>query len=72
MAHYTLVRNGKVAGTKALTDAMAARLEAQGVELLPVAEPVQVRWVPGQATRQRRLAHERMTFVEVIAGGRRG
>ena len=72
MAHYTLVRNGKVTGTKALTDAMAARLEAQGVELLPAGEPVHVRWVPGQRTRQQRLAQERPAFADVIAGGRRG
>jgi phytoene dehydrogenase-like protein len=72
MAHYTLVRNGKVAGTKALTDAMAARLEARGVELIPVAEPVRAAWVPGRSSRQVRLAQERATFAEVIAGGRRG
>jgi len=71
MAHYTIIRNGRHCGTKALTDAMAARLEAQGVELVPAAAPVQA-WVPGRASKQRRLAHERLTFVEVIAAGRRG
>lgn len=67
MAHYTLVRNGKVLGTQALTDAMASRLEAKGVELLPVAEPVRARWVPGQASKQRRLAHERLGFADTLA-----
>jgi hypothetical protein len=71
MSHYTIVRNGRHCGTKALTDAMAGRLEAQGVELIPVAEPIRV-WVPGRATRQQRLAQERATFAEVIAIGRRG
>lgn len=67
MAHYTLVRNGKVTGTQALTDAMAARLEARGVELIPVAEPVHTRWVPGRASTQRRLAHERLGFADTLA-----
>jgi hypothetical protein len=67
MAHYTLVRNGKVAGTQALTDAMAARLEARGVELIPVAEPVHATWVPGQASKQRRLSHERLGFADTLA-----
>jgi uncharacterized GH25 family protein len=72
MSHYTLVRNGKVTGTKALTDAMADRLAGQGVELIPVAEPVRARWVPGRVARQVRLAQERPAFADVIAGGRRG
>lgn len=72
MAHYTLVRNGKVVGTQALTDAMAARLEARGTELIPVAEPVRAAWVPGRASKQQRLRQERPTFGDVIAVGRRG
>lgn len=71
MSHYMIVRNGRHQGVKALTDAMASRLELQGVELIPVAEPVRA-WVPGRASRQQRLAQERATFGEVIAIGRRG
>lgn len=72
MAHYTLVRNGKVTGTQALTDAMAARLEARGVELIPVAEPVRATWKPGRVSKQQRERQLRPTFAEVVAGGRRG
>ncbi len=37
MAHYTLInRDGKHCGTKALTDAMADRLEAGGWKVIPV------------------------------------
>lgn len=71
MSHYTIIRNGRHCGTKALTDAMASRLELQGVELIPAAEPVRA-WVPGRASRQLRLAQERPTFGDVIAIGRRG
>lgn len=72
MAHYTLVRNGKVLGTKALTDAMADRLERQGTQVIPVAEPVRVTWQPGRVDRRQRLAQERPSFQDVIAVGRRG
>lgn len=72
MAHYTLVRNGKVLGTQALTDAMADRLAARGTQVIPVAEPVRATWTPGRTPRQVRLAQERPSFQDVIAGGRRG
>lgn len=71
MSHYTIVRNGRHQGVKALTDAMASRLEAQGVELIPTAEPIRA-WIPGRASRQQRLSQQRATFAEVIAIGRRG
>lgn len=71
MSHYTIIRNGRHCGVKALTDAMAGRLEAQGVELIPVVEPIRV-WIPGRASKQQRLRQERATFAEVIAIGRRG
>lgn len=72
MAHYTLVRNGKVLGTKALTDAMADRLAAGGTQVIPVAEPVVATWKPGRVSRRQRLAQERPAFRDVIAVGRRG
>jgi type IV secretory pathway ATPase VirB11/archaellum biosynthesis ATPase len=72
MAHYTLVRNGRVIGTQALTDAMADRLAARGTQVIPTAEPVRAAWVPGRAARKVRLAQERPSFQDVIAGGRRG
>lgn len=71
MSHYTIIRNGRHCGIKALTDAMAARMERQGVELIPAGEPVQV-WVPGRASKQQRLRQERPSFQDVIAVGRRG
>jgi phytoene dehydrogenase-like protein len=71
MSHYTIIRNGRHCGVKALTDAMADRLEAQGAELIPTAEPVQV-WVPGRVSKQQRQRQERATFAEVIAIGRHG
>jgi hypothetical protein len=66
MAHYTLVRGGKVLGTKALTDAMAARLEARGTHLIPVESPVTA-WVPGRTSKQQRLAQERLGFHDTLA-----
>lgn len=66
MSHYTIIRNGRHCGTKALTDAMASRLERQGVELIPAGEPIQV-WYPGRTTRQQRLAQERLGFADTLA-----
>lgn len=43
MAHYTMINKaGKNCGVKALTDAMADRLEAGGWRLIPAAAPVTV------------------------------
>lgn len=67
MSYYAIIRNGRHCGVKSLTDAMAIRLERQGVELIPVAEPVRAAWVPGQASKQRRLAHERLGFADTLA-----
>lgn len=66
MSHYTIIRNGRHCGVKALTDAMAARLEARGVELIPAAEPIRV-WVPGRASKRQRLVQERLGFADTLA-----
>lgn len=66
MSHYTIIRNGRHCGVKALTDAMASRLERQGVELIPAGEPIQV-WRPGRTTRQQRLAQQRLGFADTLA-----
>ncbi len=71
MAHYTLVRNGRNLGTKALSDQMADLLAARGVEVIPTAEPVHAAWKPGSVSRRQRLAQERATHAEVIALGKR-
>jgi len=66
MSHYTIIRNGRHCGVKALTDAMATRLERQGVELIPTAEPIRV-WLPGRTTKQQRMAQERLGFADTLA-----
>ncbi len=50
---YTVIdANGRHKGTQTLTDAMAARLEDRGYELLPAAEEPRMAWKPATAGRR--------------------
>lgn len=63
MSYYTLVRDGKALGVKALTDAMAIRLEAHGVQVTPAEAPDNTPWSPVHSLKiQSRVGRARPAF----------